>query len=286
MAGNYVVTVTAQNGCVVSDTIPVRIFPRPSARLISSANKQCVPFCSNLTLLTDSGRATVKSFSFQVTKQITSINSSSYCFNSAGQFPFNVSFVDTNNCAGDTSFIIIAYEKPNANFEFSPPNPLAGVDKVHFYDFTTGLALDDWRWYLEGNDSLYVSDRNAEHIFTAPGKYPIVFQVRNKWGCLDTIIKVLVVEEDFTLFVPNAFTVNDDNLNDVFIPKGKGVAKFQMDIFDRWGLHIFHSDDFTVGWNGFYKGERCTADSYVWKIYVVDFAGKSRSLTGHVVLVR
>jgi gliding motility-associated-like protein len=46
-------------------------------------------------------------------------------------------------------------------------------------------------------------------------------------------------------------------LNDIFQPKGIGIQKYQLDIFDRWGERIFSSSDFLKGWDGTYKGSLC-----------------------------
>jgi gliding motility-associated-like protein len=63
-----------------------------------------------------------------------------------------------------------------------------------------------------------------------------------------------------SLYVPNAFTPNDDNLNEIFMAKGTGIATFDMNIFDRWGNLLFVSDDINKGWDG-----RIEGGHYTWK---------------------
>ena len=57
--------------------------------------------------------------------------------------------------------------------------------------------------------------------------------VQNKWGCKDTIVKPIIIGEDFSIFVPNAFTPNNDGINDTFQPKGHGIVTYDMMVFDR-----------------------------------------------------
>lgn len=78
------------------------------------------------------------------------------------------------------------------------------------------------------------------------------------------------------IYIPNAFSPNDDNLNEVFIPKGTGIASFAMNVFDRWGNLVFTSDDIRNGWNGKVEGghyplkkdgdSASQQDVYVWLI--------------------
>ena len=65
--------------------------------------------------------------------------------------------------------------------------------------------------------------------------------------------------------VPNAFTPNDDGLNDEFKPLFSIVNEYKMLIFNKYGEKIFESDDINRGWNGIYKG-KIVQESYVYKI--------------------
>jgi gliding motility-associated-like protein len=69
------------------------------------------------------------------------------------------------------------------------------------------------------------------------------------------------------MFVPNAFTPNGDGLNDTFkAVSGCELEFFRMEIYNRWGEFLWRSLDITTGWDGFYKGEACPGDAYVYKI--------------------
>ena len=69
-----------------------------------------------------------------------------------------------------------------------------------------------------------------------------------------------------SVYIPNAFTPDGDGLNDIFIPVGKGITEYTLQIFDRWGELIFQSSDFNKGWDGTYKSEPVPMGSYVYKI--------------------
>jgi gliding motility-associated-like protein len=113
-----------------------------------------------------------------------------------------------------------------------------------------------------------------------------VLIVKNTWGCADTIIKNITVNSDFKLFVPNSFTPNGDGVNDTFQPKGRGVAKYSLWVYNRWGNIIFKTEDFEKGWDGLVSGSSSSDDVFTWRITTVDVLGKSKEFTGYVTLSR
>ncbi|MGE5425013.1 MAG: gliding motility-associated C-terminal domain-containing protein, partial [Syntrophothermus sp.] len=67
----------------------------------------------------------------------------------------------------------------------------------------------------------------------------------------------------------NAFSPNDDGINDIFritgLPGGN-ITKFSLQIFDRWGRRLFFTNDPLEGWNGKCNGEACPGGVYAWII--------------------
>ena len=89
-----------------------------------------------------------------------------------------------------------------------------------------------------------------------------------------------------TLFIYlNVFTPNNDGLNDIFYPKGKGIADFEMYIYNSWGELVFYSIDINEGWSG-----RINSDSkfmsgyYSYTIKITDDLGVHHIVKGKVLL--
>ena len=88
------------------------------------------------------------------------------------------------------------------------------------------------------------------------------------------------------IFVPNAFTPNNDNLNPFFIAKGVFIQTFTMRIFNRWGELLYVSHDMNLGWDGTYKGEKCQQDVYAYLIETKGSDGKLYTQNGSFTLMR
>ncbi|HOZ87871.1 MAG TPA: gliding motility-associated C-terminal domain-containing protein, partial [Bacteroidia bacterium] len=141
-------------------------------------------------------------------------------------------------------------------------------------------------WTLIDSDRQIGNEKNATWLFDDMGEYKIGLTVWNEWGCTDTVLKTLVVLSDVKLFVPTAFSPNNDGLNETFKPKGRGIVKYLFEIYNRWGEKIFVTDDFEEGWDGMIGGMKCANDIYVWKIFATDVKAQKHDLTGHVTLFR
>jgi gliding motility-associated-like protein len=86
--------------------------------------------------------------------------------------------------------------------------------------------------------------------------------------------------------MPNTFTPNGDNLNDIFrIPTGVTITLHEFSIFDRWGNKVFSTGDTTQGWNGSSKGSKSPAGVYTYFIRGADDKGSILE-KGSVTLIR
>lgn len=128
----------------------------------------------------------------------------------------------------------------------------------------------EWLRISQGYSDYSWSDGSKEHMLYVhePGEYWVV--VRNQTcPATDTVL----LKECSELWIPNAFTPDDNGVNDVFLPKGVEIVKYEMLIFNRWGEHLFTSNVLEVGWDGVYNGEKAKSDVYY---YMIRFTGQGR----------
>jgi len=101
-----------------------------------------------------------------------------------------------------------------------------------------------------------------------------------------TAVPIKVVET-LQLLMPGAFTPNGDGNNDLFHVKYPALLKsFHMVVFNRWGMRVCDTSDPVKGWDGRFQGVMQPTGAYVWYISYVDILGRSKTISGDVLLVR
>jgi gliding motility-associated-like protein len=101
---------------------------------------------------------------------------------------------------------------------------------------------------------------------------------------------ITVIPECGNLKVPNVFTPNNDGINDVFRPEGKGIADYSLQVFNRWGILVFESTQYNNGWNGKVSNEPAPEGTYYFLLIAKDASGQSivgaEVMEGEVTLIR
>jgi gliding motility-associated-like protein len=92
------------------------------------------------------------------------------------------------------------------------------------------------------------------------------------------------------VFVPNCFTPNGDESNNVWGPVFAGDwdhTKYNMLIFNRWGGLIWESNNYLAMWDGHYKDKMCQDGVYIWKMECKRLNTTVKDIMhGHVTLLR
>jgi gliding motility-associated-like protein len=146
--------------------------------------------------------------------------------------------------------------------------------------------------YYEWSPSTYLSNALISNpVATLPGGLDtIVYNVRvsTEQGCASSdSIKIYLFETKPSVFVPTAFTPNNDGLNDIIKPTVTGMQKFvYFNIYNRWGQLLFSTAQEGQGWNGFYNGKKQSSGTYIFTTSAIDYNGKSYFRKGTFVLIR
>lgn len=112
-------------------------------------------------------------------------------------------------------------------------------------------------------------------------------------GCRNMgTITVNVLCNNLNFFVPNTFSPNGDGRNESFFPRGTGLFKVRrLTIFNRWGQVVFEKRDFNpndpaAGWDGTFKGQKASADVYVYQMEIVCDNNAVIPVKGNITLLR
>ncbi len=204
-----------------------------------------------------------------------------------GNYSVNHIVKDNNGCIGKKVIpsLISVFPQSIASFTEMPETASIFNPVISFFDQSTNSNA--WEWDF-GDGSEISKSKNIEHAYRDTGIFIVKLISISDKNCKDTAYGMVTIKDEFAFYIPNAFTPNGDEVNEVFAPLGIGVKEFDMLIFDRWGLEIFNSSDILKGWNGKKTGSdaACPTDVYVYRIKVTDLQGRVHDYFGRVNLVR
>nr|MBA3900362.1 PKD domain-containing protein [Bacteroidota bacterium] len=295
-AAPAVYTVTATNHCGVSVTksFEINFLPMPVVNLIASAHDGCEEHTVDFTDVTLNSSDPAGSWLWNFGDGNTSTAANpQHTFKNAGQYKVSLTVTTVGGCSDASSTAnttVTVYPKPTASFTYNP-NPIFALEPIFFKNQSQGGV--SYRWdFGDGNRSIVV---NPQHIYRSAENYTISLTAISDLGCRDTYHLDVIASGNVK--VPNAFTPNPNGPNggryynngmdnSVFFPFADGVEEFNMQIFNRWGELIFESKDINIGWDGYYRGELCKQDVYVWKIAVRFNDNRIYNKMGDITLLR
>ena len=113
-------------------------------------------------------------------------------------------------------------------------------------------------------------------------------RVLNAAGCADSAyVTVKVFGTKPEVFIPTAFTPNNDGLNDFLFPLGAGIRSIEyFNIYNRWGQVVYSGKGNLPGWDGSIQGSRQGTGTFVWEVKATTFTGANYTRKGLVTLIR
>lgn len=292
----YPVTVTDNCGSPAGiDSVEVIVYPLPVVQFSSDTISGCEPLVVNFT---DLSTPAIGSWLWNFGDPSSGSNNTStlqnptHIYANTGTYTVTLSVITTNGCSGSYSHLdmIEVYITPYASFTLHPPTGSTTDPTISFYDLSSNAYYWDWNFGEPSSSSNTSTDANPQHSYGSAGTFTITLIVESMYGCTDTTSQDVFIRQDFSLYVPNAFTPNGDGDNDDFNAEGTGVDlnNFQMYIYDRWGELVFQTNDFYEAWDGrVMHGDKIAPIAvYSWIIYVKDLNGEPYSFIGRVTLVR
>jgi gliding motility-associated-like protein len=253
--GLYWLEIT-QNGCGKKDSLVVGYKPLPALELGRDTT-----LCEGVSKLLD---ATYPGATYLWQDRSTS---PAYSINKPGTFHVTVNL---DGCIKKDTITVAYRSKPR----FSLGNDTSVC-------IGQELRLDP----RISNASLRWQDGSAASYFTV--KNPGLYEVTATNECGSASDQIVIALGICKLYMPNAFTPNNDGLNEVFRVKDPSfIQAFSMVIYNRWGEVVFKTDDPHKGWDGKYKGLQQPEGNYIWQISLTTKDGEKVSAYGSVVLIR
>ncbi|MCE9539317.1 MAG: PKD domain-containing protein, partial [Bacteroidetes bacterium] len=292
--GSYSVQllVVSNFGCLDSITKISIVNPNPVVLFTANDTVGCEPLCIGFQDLS----YIASGINVQWTWDFGEGNTASdpnHCYNNGSVvlpefFSVTLTVTSDSGCISTLSKnnYITVYPNPNAGFAVAPQTAVITNPVISIIDASEGANF--WTWnFGDGSDT--VSAFNPlPHTYADTGTYTIMLVTSNQFSCLDTSYQTVIIEPDFLFYIPNAFTPNDDGVNDTFSGRGLVITKYEMTIFDRWGNLVFFSDNIDKPWDGRvnHGTEIAQGEVYIYSFKVTDFNMKKHEYKGVVTLVR
>lgn len=207
----------------------------------------------------------------------------SIIYQSPGSYWVKLLATSSDGCIARDSSLIQVYPSPKAMFEINPANN----PEITFTNISTtpgASTLSGAAWDFEPGITRQDPSPVVSYTYNQPGTFRPLLTVTNNFGCTDTVSHPVVITTAYAVYIPNAFTPNGDNLNDIFKIEYFGLSGYELTIFDRWGELIFKSKD--GGWDGNRRGNPCEQGVYVWRLVYTETSGAEHNKTGSVSLIR
>jgi gliding motility-associated-like protein len=190
----------------------------------------------------------------------------------------NYTITVTDDCQSQASDVAtVDTQQPTAEFGY---NFLSDVT-VQFLD-SSYLNIVGWHWTFSAVDTSL--QQNPIYSFEVQGSHEVMLVVTDNIGCKDTLIKI--IQPPLIIYAPNAFTPDNDGVNDIFTIKGIGIEQATLYIFNRWGELLFETNDLSAGWNGIYQGKPVEQGVYVWKVVISGYNNDEIEKIGSVNVIR
>lgn len=211
-----------------------------------------------------------------------------HTYNVPGIFTVDVTITSPIGCTISETFpdLIQIEPSPDAGFSYFPEEISILEPEVTFNDESMGAAGIYWTFGDGGFSSVW----NPTHTYQDTGVVAVTQVVTHASGCQDTLIQYLDIQPEVRFFLPNAFTPNNDSVNEEYRGVGilEGATNFQFSIWNRWGELVFETNDPFQGWNGtkFNTGKPAPAGVYVVLASFKGPRGQNYEFKGFATLIR
>jgi gliding motility-associated-like protein len=278
--------VTFNDGCsdYAFDSLLVTVKPSPQPNFSLDINPVCTykdvlfrnltPFGSTDIFLWDFGDGSTSAV-IEPTRQ----------YADSGLYTVKLTVTNSFNCTRtktEPAFVeVVAMPRPS----FEAGSYLLPISEAKAFLTNTSSYSTNYLWdFGDGNTS---TDFSTEHSYSDTGTYPVSLVAYNRIGCDSTFMRIIRVKPLYNLFIPTAFSPNDDGDNDHFVPIGTAIKTYDLILFNRWGEIIFSSKNRQMTWDGKdYHGTMLMQGNYFYRLSVIDMESLQHFYSGAVLLMR
>ena len=171
--------------------------------------------------------------------------------------------------------------------------------KISFIDLSANHA--NGIWDFDDGNTTSTNFNKLTHTYSDTGTYQVSLSIESDSGCTDIAWQTIIISPAFTIYLPNAFTPNNDLNNDYFLPIVDGVLEYEFSVYDRLGERIFSTNAYSNNYSSCINDQNCfaawdgkvnngakyaTKGTYIYTLILTDIKGKERRYEGTFMLIR
>lgn len=276
--GINTVRVSTPSGCDTILAVLVNSLPVPEAAI----NADSV-ICANETILfLSSGSHPVNKWYFDKTGKYLPGEKVSYSYHSTGKYLVRLVVSNVEGCTDTADHIINV--KDLAVSLIASKNPANLGEQV----ILTASATSSFQVFQWEPSGLFLHHNLLQQTVKIDSTTKFYVAAVSEDGCKDTAY--LEVSVNPVVFIPTAFSPNNDGVNDYFRPLGAGAKILirRLEVYNRWGQLIFmaYKDQAAKGWDGSYNNKPCDVGTYFYSILIETPSGENLSYKGDITLLR
>jgi gliding motility-associated-like protein len=288
--GTYSVLVTDAQGCeeplsfTVTEPAPI------VANFVPSSTFGCIPLDVTFTNLS-TGPYTNSTWDFGNTITQTTQNANT-TLTLPGCYSITLTVYNAIGCADTITMdsVVCVVPGPQASFSASTGSIDYFTGLLELTNTSLGSVISTFWTFGDGSPNSTIENPVHYYPDQQPADYEVSLTVTDTNGCTDTATAVFSLIELLNVYIPNTITIDGDNLNELFLPVFSNpdiIKSYNLQVFNRWGNLVFETDTPAEGWDGRYKGKRdVQLGLYNWKIVYTDNKSVTRTLAGHVNVLR
>lgn len=282
---DVIYTAVDGNGCENIIEESFEIFPIPEVLFDPDFQESCPPLTT--TFNAESSPVVSCLWDFGDGTTSNSCGTASHTYTSSGCYDVSYEVTSAQGCKNKATSedIICIFKVPVAGFSFLPDPVTQFFTEVFFQNST--LFATEYEWFFEGGDLNYSTD--ASPVVNYPegvvDDYEVLLVATSEGGCTDSVRRVVSVESEILLYVPNSFTPDGDKHNESWKPviEGIDIFDYHLIVYNRWGEIVWESRNPDVAWDGYYRNNKVKSGTYVWTLEARDsYTSERKKWEGHV----
>lgn len=276
-------------GCDSLATLNCNVVANPQVEIQASVTEGCVPISINLSNPfsnenTNCAWTLSNGDTFNTCDQMIT-------FSAAGCYDVSLTATEQGCTSSITNQNLICLDsQPIASFTAAPAVITLNNQWVQFYNASSNTAVN-FAW--DFGDASYSNEENPQYQYeNNTFGYLATLVASTVQGCSDTASLFIECKEAPLIFIPNTFTPDEDQYNQIFMPiisPSIDPYNYTLWIYNRWGEIVFESHQPDFGWDGTYStdGIKAKEGTYIWQIiYKMPDTDERKTLSGHVNLIR